>query len=234
MKQTLPGFSVAGFAVETQDISSLQLAATIFAMDVPLCKNNGWTVQAGDGIKGNRVTFHFTKGNNQLYSASSISDSWNDPKFIAENANHPVSVCKRAFDFLYDFTKIAKRSKPGNLFHGKTDSIKVTNTRKAAALAAMKNPMMGIRWSGPCCIFHFPMSAKVDFDLYDRETLYSELPTHALSYVKAALLSHEAMLKLSEDAEFARVNHRKKTAIIGKEVSKEKLNIIDKLLYQKR
>ena len=48
------------------DIQSTVLAAVIYAFDVPLKKGGEYSVQAGDGIKGIRATWHFqsdTEGN---------------------------------------------------------------------------------------------------------------------------------------------------------------------------
>jgi hypothetical protein len=230
---TLPGFKVAPILGESQDVDNLQLAAIIYALDVPLQKQNGWTVQAGQGIKGNRLTFHFHQPDPAGYKPKQIADWYSDAEFQAKNPIHPVSVCVKAFEWWREFSLIAKREKSCSFFNGSSDTVRITNTRKAAAIAAMKHPMMGIRWSGPCCIFHFPAVASVDEMLYERE-IYSELPKHNLAYAKAALMSHEEMLKLAGNVSFARVEHRGKIAIIGKDVNQRGIDTLDKLLHKKK
>lgn len=229
----LPGFKVAPIFGESHDVDNLQLAATIYALDVPLHKDNGWTVQAGQGIKGSRVTFHFSQTDPAGYKPKQIAELYQDRRFKEENPNHPISVCSRAFSKWHEFSSIAKREKPCSFFNGSSDTVRITNTRKAAVIAAMGHPMMGIRWSGPCCIFHFPASASVDEAIYEREGIYKEIPTHNLAYAKAALLSHEEMLHLAGNVSFARVEHKGKIAIIGKDVVQRGIDTIDRLLHRK-
>lgn len=229
----LPGFNVSPILGESQDVDNLQLAAIIYALDVPLQKANGFTVQAGQGIKGNRITFHFHQPDPAGYKPKQIAEWYSSEAFRVTNPIHPVSVCAKAFEKWHEFSLIAKREKSCSFFNGGSDTVRVTNTRKAAVIAAMGRPMMGIRWSGPCCIFHFPASATVDERLYERE-IYKELPRHNLAYAKAALLSHEEMLRLAGDVSFARVEHRGKTAIIGKDVNQRGIDTLDKLLHRKK
>jgi len=232
-KGSLPGFRMSPIMGESQDVDNLQLAAIIYALDVPLHKQNGWTVQAGQGIKGNRVTFHFSQTDPAGYKPKQIADWYLDKEFQAKNPIHPVSVCTLAFSKWHEFSMIAKREKPCSFFNGSADTVRVTNTRKAAAIASIGHPMMGIRWSGPCCIFHFPSTASVDEILYERE-IYKELPKHNLAYAKAALLSHEDILRLAGDVSFARVEHRGRIAIIGRDTNQRGIDTIDKLLHTKK
>lgn len=233
-KGLFPGFKVAPILGESQDVDNLQLAAIIYGMDVPLHKKNGWTVQSGHGIKGNRLTFHFSQTDPAGYRPKQIAEWYNSPEFQTNNPGHPVSVCCKAFAKWHEFSSIAKREKPCSFFNGNADTVRITNTRKAAVIAAMGHPMMGIRWSGPCCIFHFPASAAVDDRLYERPDLYKEIPNHNLAYAKAALLSHEEMLHLAGSVSFARVEHKGKIAIIGKDANQRGIDTIDKLLHRKR
>jgi len=231
-KGNLPGFKVAPIFGDSQDVDNLQLAAIIYAMDVPLKQQNGWTVQAGQGIKGNRVTFHFHQTDPAGYKPKQIADWYHNPEFLAKNPIHPVSVCVTAFSKWHEFAMIAKREKYCGFFNGSADTVRITNTRKAAVIAAMGNPMMGIRWSGPCCIFHFPASASVDDLLYERD-VYKEIPKHNLAYAKAALLGHEEMLNLAGNVSFARVEHKGRIAIIGKDASQRGIDTLDHLLHRK-
>lgn len=216
---------------ETQDVDNLQIAATIYAFDVPLHKDNPYDVQAGDGIKGTKVIWHFAQTDAAGNSPKEIAAKFFDDVWIAANPQHPLSVCKHAFDWLADLKHMMKTGKGVSMYYG--PSCRITNTRKAAVMLALGHKLLGWQRNEVVTTWCFHETTAADAALYDDEKLYEKLPDAPISYAKGAILGHLAMIDASKSVQHAVVQHRGRTAIIGKDMPKQSLDTLEKILFRK-
>jgi len=79
----------------------------------------------------------------------------------------------------------------------------------------------------------FHQAAAADAALYEDAALYTKLPDASISYAKGAILGHERMVAAIKNIQFARVEHRGRVALIGRDCAGEKLNQLEKILYRK-
>jgi hypothetical protein len=223
------GFStVDGFGADTQNT---RLAATICAMDVPLQEGHECSVTVGDGISDSRVTWHFQPSGAGGISAKDIIKKWFDEKWRAENPNHPVSIIRKAFAVLSDLNAAASQRRGYTVQNG--PGIGTPSTRKAAILVALGHPVIGWRWSGDACFWRFNECAAADAAMLEDPKLYDRLPTAAISYARAALFGHEAMVEVARRVTGYRIQHKGRIAIVSKELQKSQLDQIEKLLYRR-
>ncbi len=80
---------------------------------------------------------------------------------------------------------------------------------------------------------HALQLAAADAALYDDPALYTKLPDSGISYAKGAITGHERMVEAIKNIQFARVEHRGRVALIGRDCAGEKLNQLEKILYRK-
>lgn len=227
----IPRFAVSSVTGETESVDNLQVAATIYAFDVPLNKDHPYDVQAGDGIKGNRVIWNFSQKDGAGNSPKKIAKLFFDEDWCVANPSNPLAVCKRSFD---EYHRLLKCIKAGNgINHYIGPACRVTNTRKAAVLLGLDHKLMGWLRNDAVTTFCFHEAAATDAALYDDHNLYEKLPDAAISYARGALLGHEAMVAAAKKVQRARVQHRGRTALIPKDISQNDLNTIEKLLYRK-
>jgi hypothetical protein len=231
-KSVVPRFGVSNISGESADISNLQIAATVYAFDVPLHKERPYDVQKGDGIRGNgsRIIFHFNQKDGAGNSPKEIAKLYFDENWLAQNPKNPLAICRRAFD---EHAKLKQMLRGGNGENYTGPACRITNTRKAAVMKALGHPLLGWVRNEVVTTWCFPQAADTDAILYDRDDLYTYLPDSAISYAKGAILGHEKMIALSKQVTTARVTHRGKTAYIGRDMPKHEIDVIDKLLYRK-
>jgi hypothetical protein len=227
----IPRYSLSVIDGQTGDVDNLPCAATIYAMDVPLHPANPYSTQAGDGIKGVRVIWHFHQPDLAGNSPQKIARLFHDTVFQQRNPNDPVTVCANAFREFSTLKQMIHHGRGLQAHYG--PACRVTNTRKAAVLIALGHPLLGWIRNPQVTTWCFHEAAAADAALYDDPTLYSKLPDAPISYARGALLGHEAMVDVAKKAQFARVTHRGRSALIGKDISKEDLNTLEKLLYRK-
>jgi hypothetical protein len=226
----IPRFAINTVEGTQASTGNAKLAATICAFDVPLHPSMPWDTQAGDGIQGVRITFNFEApqdGN----SPKEIIQKWHDQKWKALNPDNPLTKCYDAFLILDRMVSCAK-SKTGFPIH-KGASVKVQNNRHAAILAAMGHPIMGWTWHGDTAIWHFHECTGADMALIADARLYEKLPDADISYVKGAVLGHEAILKKCTEIRQARIEHKGRIIIIGKDIPKNLLDSLEKIAYRK-
>ncbi len=212
------------------DVSNIQLAATIVAFDVPLHPSNPFSTQAGDGLVAPRVTWHFSGASPLGDTAENIGERWTNEQWIALNPNHPLAICRATFRWMATFMDAIKSGQGFSFYHGA--AVRITNTRKAAVMAALGHPVIGWQRNDKVTTWCFHEAAASDAALFDGD-IYTHLPTAAISYAKGAILGHEMMVKTVKDIQFARVEHKGRTAIIGKDISQKKLDQLEKILYRK-
>jgi hypothetical protein len=212
------------------DVLNIQLAATIFAFDVQLHPDNPFSTQAGDGLIAPRVTWHFSGASPLGDTAANIGERWANDQWIALNPKHPLAICRATFRWMATFMDAIKSGQGFSFHHGA--AVRITNTRKAAVMAALGHPVMGWQRNDKVTTWCFHEAAASDAALFDGD-IYTHLPTASISYAKGAILGHEMMVKAVKDIQFARVNHKGRTAIIGKDISQKKLDQLEKILYRK-
>lgn len=212
------------------DVSNIQLAATIVAFDVPLHPSNPFSTQAGDGLISSRVTWHFSGASPLGDTAANIGERWSNEQWIAQNPNHPLAICRATFGWMATLMDGIKSGQGFSFYHGA--AVRITNTRKAAVMAALGHRLLGWQRNDRVTTWCFHEAAASDAALFDGD-IYTNLPTAAISYAKGAILGHEMMVKAVKDIQFARVEHRGRTAIIGKDISQNKLDQLEKILYRK-
>ena len=228
----VPRFGTISIADMGADVDNLQIAATVYAFDVPLHPDRPYDCQKGDGIKGNgtRIIFHFDQTDGAGNSPKQIIKRYKDEAWLANNPDHPLGVCKRAFD---EHAKLKQMLKPGRCQQHDGPATRVTNTRMAAVLIALGHPLLGWQQNQVVTTWCFPEAAATDAVLYSRDDLYTYLPDSAIAYAKGAILGHERMITLSKQATTARIQHRGKTAYIGKDMKPHEIDTLDKLLHQR-
>jgi hypothetical protein len=219
--------TVDGLGADTQNT---RLAATICALDVPLQEGNECSVTVGDGIQGSRVTWHF-QATGGGYSSNDIVNKWHDRRWQDENHNHPIALIRRAFGALSDLNEAILSRRGYVNHHG--PGLGTPVTRKAAILLALGHPILGWKWSGDVCFWRFAQAAAEDALLLDDPALYDRLPTAPISYARAALFGHEAMVEVARQVTGYRVQHKGRIAIVSKEIPKQQLDQIEKLLYRR-
>lgn len=230
MKSIVPRFEITPLDSLDAYTASPKLAATIYAFDVPLNPHNPWTTSAGDGINGVRVVWHFQQTDAAGNSPGAIIKRWHNDEWLACNPNHPLSICKEAFachDRLIDsIDKLSGRPHFGA-------GCLITNTRKASVLCALGHQMIGWRKNPQVTTWVFHESAAADAALYDDEALFKKLPDANISYAKAAIIGHENMVKVIKQIQFARVEHRGRVALIGRDMQKRQIDALEKILFRK-
>ena len=227
----LPRFAFSTVDGNTETVDNLQLAATIYAFDVPLHEANPFSVQAGDGIKGKRIVWHFKQGDKAGNSPKRIAEKWHDLAWIEAHQDHPLAVCKRAFDWVAQLKTMMNQGRGLDIHHG--PATRVTNTRQAAVLAALGHPLKGWQRNPQVTTWCFDEAAAVDAALYDDGGLYDKLPDAAISYARGAVLGHLGMIQASKEILQARVEHRGRSALIGRNCDPKAIETIEKLLYRK-
>jgi hypothetical protein len=222
------------FASSSCETKDTELAATIAAFDVPLCDTEPYTVQAGDGIRGKRVTWHFKQAAPNGIRAMSLASFWHDNDWHAANSDNAFARCRRAFKTRRDLIdQIRGGPQTLSMFSKATPSIYTASIAQAATLEALGHPLLGWTCSSEWWHWHFPQAAASDAALYDKPTLHLDLPDADISYVRAALINYSWMLKWIADIIQARVTHRGRVALIGVDAPKREVEIIEKLLYRK-
>jgi hypothetical protein len=227
----VPRFGFSAIHGSSLDTDNIRLAATVFAFDVPLNRDNPYTTTAGDGINGVRVVWHFqpVAGGN---SPQEIAQRWADRYWLDMFPVHPLAICRKAFTE-YDNLVRAVKSKSGfDTFCGPSTTIE--STRHAAILLALGHTLHGWKWHDYGASWQFHQASAADAALLADERLYDKLPDHPISYAKGALIGHEYMTKhVLSTIGNAQVQHRGRTAIIGRNTPKNLQDQIEKLLYRK-
>ena len=226
----VPRFGTTNIADQSADVDNLQIAAVVYAFDVPLHKERPYDVQAGDGLTRPRIIFHFNQEDPAGNQPKEIIKRYKNAAWLAENPTHPLTVCNTAFD---EHAKLKKALRLGSFPPHHGPACRVTNTRMAAVLKAMGHKLHGWQRNDVVTTWCFDEAAATDALLYARDDLYTYLPDSSISYAKGAILGHERMISLSKQATTARVQHRGRTAYIGKDISKGEQDIIEKLLFRK-
>ena len=227
----LPRFQVTTIDSASSEVSNPQLAATIYAFDVPLRPENPFTTSAGDGLRAVRVIWNFHQPDPAGNAPEVIVQRWNDKVWLDRNPADPLTICRRAFENFGMLKEMIEHGR-GLAYHSGPCAA-VTNTRMAAVLLALGHPLLGWRRNPQVTTWCFHQAAAADAALYHDQRLYERLPDAAISYAKAAILGHEAMVAAIKDIQFARVQHKGRTAMIGRDMPADKLSKLEQILYRK-
>jgi len=157
----VPRFGTTNVADQSADVNNLQIAAVVYAFDVPLHKERPYDVQKGDGIAGDRprIIFHFDQKDAAGNSPKEIIKRYKDAAWLAANTDHPLAVCHRAFD---EHAKLKQMLKVGNCSEHKGAATRVTNTRMAAVLKALGHPLLGWQRNAVVTTWCFHEAAATD------------------------------------------------------------------------
>jgi len=227
----LPQFAVTTIDNAYSEVADTRLAATIYAFDVPLHKEQPYTTSAGDGVKGVRVVWHFHQPDPAGNSPKEIVRLWTDSPWQERNPHDPLTVCKQAFENYEHLRRMLQLGR--GLSHHAGPCAAVTNTRKASVMCALGHPLIGWRRNDRVTTWCFHQAAAADATLYDDPALYAKLPDAAISYAKGAILGHEKMVDCIKQIQFARVEHRGRVALVGKDMTPDKINALEKILYRR-
>jgi len=228
---TIPRFAVSQVSGETQSVDNLQIAAVIYAFDVPLLEQRPYDTQAGDGIKGVRVIWNFDQKDAGGNSPKEIARRYYDEDWHKLNPDHPLAVCKRAFDCHATLKGYLRAGRGLDRHTGA--ACRITNTRKAAVLMALGHKLLGWQRNDYVTTWCFHEAAASDAALYDDPALYDKLPDEPIAYARGAILGHEAMVAASKNIQTARVTHKGRVALIGRDIDKKDQDTIEKLLFRK-
>jgi hypothetical protein len=209
-----------------------KLASTLYAFEVPLNPTCPYQTSAGDGINGIRVVWYFAPRKTMGRSFSQICKLWHDQNWLAANPDDALSICKKTFEY-FDEMKSSINNGRSRISIYPASSVKTADTRKAAVLRALGHNYFGYSRQDDVVTWVLGQSAAADAALYDDKDLYRKLPNASISYAKGAILGHRQMIKAMKEIQFARVQHKGRTAIIGKDIPPKELEIIEKLLYRK-
>jgi hypothetical protein len=228
-------FRVCAIGNVSSNTRNTQLAATIAAFDVPLKWPEPYTVQAGDGIEGIRVTWHFAESAPNGTQTKAMIVAWNDDEWLAANAEHPLAMARRAFRNYREMIEHVRGGPPVCPPLSSTELMThwTGDTRKAACMEAIGHPMVGYSRSEDWLRWHFRQAAAADLALYDQPDLHLQLPTSSIAYVRASLVNYAEMLKWIKTAQMIRVEHHGRIAVVGVNASKKWVDTLEKLLYRK-
>jgi len=234
MKALLPRFAITSLDGGTAATRNTQLAATIYAFDVPFNEANPYETATGDGISGVRVTWHFEQDSPSGNSPDAIIKRWLDDTWLAANPSHPLAQCKSAFRWLKDMVATAKQQTADPLpnFIG-GDSLIVMSNRQAACAAGVGHKFLGYSVRDGVYRWHLHRAAAADLALYEDKELHNRLPDENISYVRAALVNHDVLVGVIKHVQFFRVEHRGRSAMIGNTIPKQQLDKLERILYRK-
>jgi hypothetical protein len=228
----IPKFAVNTLDGMKTDTRNMRLAALILAMEVPLKADNPFTTQAGDGLSGVRVTWNFAECNPAGLKPGKIIQTWIDEAWCNANSGHIIPKVKRAFAE-YDRLKDCAR---GNFAAIPTVSgnhgLRTNDTRQAAGIIVMGHPLEGKSVSGDVTFWHFKHEAAADLAAWDGYANHHQLPDTDLCILRASLQNHKKLLEVTQNIQYARVTHRGRTAIIGKDASPTEISTIERILYR--
>lgn len=227
----LPRFGISTIDSTSCETADTRLAATIYAFDVPLNEANPYTTSAGDGLKNTRVVWNFQQSDTAGNSPKEIARLWADKVWQINNPDSPLSVCRMAFEEHDKLKRYLQLGRGLEVHYGAGTLI--TNTRKAAVLIALGHCIIGWRRNDQVTTWVFHQAAATDAALYDSPRLYERLPDTAISYARGAILGHEAMIAKIKDIQFVRVEHKGRIALVGRDMRKDKIDALEKLLYRK-
>jgi hypothetical protein len=230
-KSILPKFGVTTIDSAAHSTANPRLAATIYAFDVPLHEANPYTTSAGDGIVDVRVVWNFAQTDKAGNSPAEIAARWIDNVWMQRNETHPLAICKSAFAWHDKLKEMIEHGRGLPQHYG--PAVVISNTRKAAVMAALGHPLIGWHRKPQNVLWCFAQAAAADAALYEDAALYTKLPDASISYAKGAILGHERMVAAIKSIQFARVEHRGRVALIGRDCAGEKLNQLEKILYRK-
>jgi len=97
----------------------------------------------------------------------------------------------------------------------------------------MGHPLKGWKRNPQVTTWCFDEAAAADCALYDDPDLYDKLPESTISYTKAAVLGHLGMSEASKQVMQASIEHKGRTALIGRDCTPSQIESIEKILFRK-
>lgn len=228
----IPKFSVNTFDGIRSDTRNTRLAALILAMEVPLKPENPYSTQAGDGFSGVRVTWNFMESNPAGLKPGKIIQAWIDLKWCADNPDHVIPKVKKAFEEYDRLIACAKGNFSSVPNVGKLPTLKTHDTRQAAGMVALGHPLCGKSISGDVVFWHFNQAAAADLATWDAYADHHKLPDTDLCVIRATMENHKRVVDATKQIQFARVAHKGRTAIIGRDATPDQISQIERILYR--
>jgi hypothetical protein len=216
-----------------QEVTDPKLAAAIISIDVPLHPAAPMRVIVGDGIRAQKIIWQFCGASPTGNTAEVVMKAWFDEAWMLKNPEHTLTRIKRAFTVMWQMAEHAKGGAEYVSRVNSGDTISTAGTPIAATLVALGHPCLGYNEHAGSTWWHFNRAAAVDLDLWMDKEIHMKLPTADLSYIKAALLNWKQLLTDIKTATHTAVQHKGRTAYIGKDDDQKTILTLEKLLYRK-
>lgn len=211
-------------------------AASLVALDMPLDKHRTLTTMAGDGIQGLRVTWHFKSANQFGQSSDLMVKAWDDRDYHSRNPDCPLVRIKAAF---IRSDELTRRAKDRTLECKPTTGpfIETPHIQTAAAMEQLGHAITGIAFRDGKYWFRFSQASASDFALWTLPPgeLEKRLPEALIAYLWCSFDNHRVMVDFIKNVgpQFAAVQHRGRTAMIGKDMSKDEIDKLERLLTRR-
>jgi hypothetical protein len=231
----LPKTRFVGITGEAGATTDTRLAAALYALDVPLDTHRTLTTMAGDGIRGVRVTWHFAEASPSGDSSAKMIKAWDDREWAKAHPECPLVNIKQAF---IGYADIARGMKEGTLecFAPPGPFIETQDARMAACMVRLGHPITGIAYADGKYRFRFPQAAATDFEIWTTiNPARTKHPDTLLHVLWCAFDCHYRMVGFIKNSgpQFATVNHRGRTAMVGRDMEKSQIDQLEKLLYRR-
>lgn len=215
--------------------TNTRAAAALYALDVPLDLHRTLTTMAGDGINSVRVTWHFAEQSASGNSSAKMLKAWDDREYAKANPECPLVNIKAAF---IAHAEIVRSIKDGSIEcrAATVPFLETPDTRTVAAMVKLGHAISGIAYRDGQYRFRFNQCAGADLAVWSgidpRRTNHPDTLLHALW---CAFDCHKRMVDFikRDGPQFATVQHRGRTALIGKDMEQSQLNQLEKLLYRR-
>lgn len=216
--------------------TNTRCAAAIYAMDVPIDAGKTLTSAAGHGIKGTCIVWHFAESNHRGESSAAMIKAWDNQEYAKENPKCPLVNIKAAFVRHAELVNLIQAGALECKFAA-APFCETRCTKTAAAMERLGHSIEGIAYRDGRYYFRFHQSAASDFALWNLPAgeLEKKLPDALISYLWCAFDNHRVMVDYikKHGAQYAAVQHRDRTAYVGRDDSPEQINQLEKLLYRR-
>jgi hypothetical protein len=215
--------------------TNTRAAAALYALDVPLDTARTLTSMAGDGVNGVRITWHFAEFSPKGESSARMIKAWDDREHARQNPDCPLVNIKQAFLI---YAEIARSIKEGTIecSVAPVPFLETEDAKMAAAMVKLGHPIAGVAYRDGRYRFRFSQAAGVDFALWTTiDPTRTKHPDTLLHALWCAFDCHHRMVDFikRDGPQFATVQHRGRTALIGRDMQQQEIDQLEKLLYRK-
>ena len=215
--------TVDGYAADTRNS---RLAAYLLTLGILPRQGNPYTIQAGDGLAGRRVTWHFSDIAPDGTKTTQAIGHW------IKRTDSSMELVKQAFAE-FDRLKQCAVDDPSLVADCKVAATCSTpDSRMAAGIATIGHRMLGKTRHGDTFRWHFPQSAGTDMAAWDGYATAHELPDTDLCIIRATMENHRSLVEWTKKIQYARVTHKGRAALIGADSTTEEIEKIEKILFR--